>query len=736
MADPTNKIYFDNGMALPFPDPSAIKSENQIWHEINEYRKNNPEAKPLRVDINGFPDIVGDLKVKPFQELGIGGPLIDENGSPDIMNMAGNMLSNQLTGRRGNALELSMQPEFNSRDVRTVTDVAGTELGAAGGAIAGAKVGGTLGAKVGSAAGPWGTLLGGVLGAGGGGALGNMGMDKLQEKVGVTPRYQNPYGVAALKGAEELGGRWIFNGARRAMRFARSLGDSPGPQAVRERAQKYIDLKIKPMAWQVLDEGGLSGAFMTWLQRNPFTSKKFLAATTKQFEEASEALRKDLQVKFEGELKLPTATTSGEVATSGFNAFDSELMSTWQALDDIAAENVDPSAIVNVGPAIEMLEKAASNDVLMETVTSADTRKILSGFLQKVEQVGSENLPLDYIRSYRTQLGHKMIDPAPGEGKAAKEMRQLYNVLTEQIDQSYKQYGNTQARAYHNAANAHWSHNMSRRESLMAEIEHTLGKDPAATWAAIENAADTNRATTIREVKRQVNSETDLGREAWEHMRNMIVRKHIMPSTNLPDAPLFAQRYVDWRRNLDSDTTNEILGEVGDKFRDHWDTVYDISREIDSVLKRQSESPLWRFTATELGGPAAGAIGGAGYAQSQGDNPGAGAMYGVIVGTGLSFLSARQSWKLLSSEKFVNHLQKTINEPLVSMEANMLRLVDIYPSLDAEGREALVEMLGGMAASMSPRGQGGSPPTSPLQRTQASALQGGTAMIPPVRARQ
>jgi hypothetical protein len=265
-------------------------------------------VKPITLDVEGMEDPF-NTPVNPYANIGIGGP--PEGG---FMNKAGNVAANMMTGGTGvertpgvNPLldfgRMTQEPKFKPSEIRLATDLAGTEGGAMGGAAAGARAGSPLG--------PWGELGGAVLGAGVGGVTGNQGADISQRLMGVQPREESPLHVAAREASYELFGRGVMGGIGKLWRGARAFGKYD-PLAVKERAAKFTEQKIKPMLFQVVEPGGVADSVRLWVAKNPFTGRAYRNALEKQYNALAENVYKNTDVFVENAMRAPTPTIAGK----------------------------------------------------------------------------------------------------------------------------------------------------------------------------------------------------------------------------------------------------------------------------------------------------------------------------------------------------------------------------------------------------------------------------------------
>jgi hypothetical protein len=723
----TNKLYFDNGMSIPVA-PGDLHNERHLQWFVKKYEDENG-AQLVQSDIDGYPDLADKL-VAPLTELGIGGPLM-EGGKPSIKNMAGNMLANQLTGGGGGMFQRIQEPKFKASQIRSITDLAGDISGPTAAAAAFNK------ATAAAPLSPSMRLGGSVLAAGGGGLLANMGMDKLQTAMGVRPKIEDPLHVFAREAIMEGIGRGFFGGLRRFGRWARVGGRVPEPEVVAKRAAEWLDLKIKPRVFQVLDRGGLGDAMTKWMGRNPLTSARYYEMMDEQFETAAKALVKDTEVAIEGVMRTPTATTAGQATEYGMNRFTSNLLSTWETIDDAvwARMPAGKEAVMPVTETMAFLGDAGSNHWLFRHVGSPKIRALANAFNKNLVdpiqvatpqglQVALHNvkeMPIADVRKFRTAIGKMIADWEPGAKYTVDEMKKLHSKLGNDVTAAINKQGGPDALKIHEANNEYWSSNMRNQETLMKSIVNSLGADPAKAWSSVKNAVKGNQYKTVNELMERLGE----GSDEWKHVRNMIVRSNVTPSTPLPGRPMFPDAYVAFRNTMERDMTDLVFGKSG-KFREHWDNVYKLAES----LKRQEPESFARFTLTEMAGPTA-ALGAAGGLQGMSsDSPYKGAAIGALFGVGLSVMTGKAAWRLLMSESYVKALQRTINEPLVSIPANIIRIGAIYPSLDLAEKEALMEFFGTITAMTEPGGRGKQQPPVGQQMMNRPGL----GLIPPVRA--
>lgn len=708
---PKNVLRFADGTSLnidPVKWPASRQGELQEW--TDRYAKEN-ETELSMVDIDGMEDFSTPV-VNPFANTGLSG---DPGGG--LIKKAGNVAFNMMTGGGGidkdHAFDMSnftQEPQFKERDVRTALDIVGTEGGATALPAAASRAIGTARATKNPAL----TTTALIGTAGLGGMLGEMGMNTAEEMMGIEPRVEDPAGVFIREAAYETFGRTLFGGAQKLWRGAKSLGKH-APEAVKRRADELREFDIRPYLWQVIEPGGAVDSLRVWVSKNPITSGAFSRALEKQYDNVSKMVYKDTDVLVDKIKRAPTKTTAGTAITEGLERFDEDFVQKGTALYDDVWRQLPEDARIPWSKTAKFFEGAASTDPILGSVASPKVNQIARAFESELTDIVKlygpkgedisfrtiEDIGLQQARALRTAIGAKIADWTPDADLPIKELKRLYGALSDDIGAGVKLRGGPDAAESFRVANDYWSTNMKNQEDFMSEIYKALGGDPTRALDKASDLVSNNRAPSLKELRRRLGGDAPKGSREWDHFRNMVLRKHIAPSADLPDRMLWASKYKTFREGMDSEVEDLIIGKKGSASREHWDAFYRIAKEHDEIFNiHKAADPGGRFTRAELAGPSAALAGGGmiGYQGSDGNlkDTAMGAGAGLVVGLGLSVLTARSAWKLISNPDVVSIIEKAQRSPDVSMPAVIARIAGVYPSMDYEGKLAIQEYLGAL----------------------------------------
>lgn len=684
---------------------------------------NDHSTKPITLDVDNIEDPF-NTPVNPYANIGIGGP-------PDegFMNKAGNVAANVMTGGGGvpgsmfDVSEFTQEPQFKPSDIRATTDLVGTEGGATGGAAAGGRAGSRFG--------PLGSLGGAITGAAVGGAGMNQGADAFQKLVGVEPREENPLHVGAREGAYELFGRGFMGSIGGLWRGAKALGKYD-PMKIKERAAAFTTQKVKPFLFQVVEPGGWADSVRLWVAKNPATGRVYRKSIEDQYNKIAGNVYKNTDVFVKNTMQAPTPTIAGKAITGGIEKFNKSFFKESSDLYDEVWRMVPESSPIPWKATREFLGGSASSNPLLASVGSPKIRQIANAFNDELVTTNTKNLPggqlaileqvkdidLDTARKLRTAVGEKIRDWTPDADLPIKELQKFYGALTDDIMLGVEKHGGPGAREALEKANGHWAENMSKQETLMDGIYKAIGKDSTKAWDNALGLINGNRLESLEELKRRM----DLTPGSWDHFRNMVLRQNIAPSSaGLKEKVLWSDKYINLREKVIKDPGIEDMmfgsasGTPKEKaMRNQWDSLLDIAKHQDEILKiNKSGDVRSRFTSSEMYGPWAAGIGAGagtggvlGYQQGQdGDVGGAaiGAATGGVIALGLSAISARSAWKLVSNPDYVKVLSEIQRKSDVPLSSAVARIGGTYASLDYEGKQALMEYMAAMKELINPQ---------------------------------
>jgi hypothetical protein len=443
----------------------------------------------------------------------------------------------------------------------------------------------------------------------------------------------------------------------------------------------------------------------------------------KQYDAISKRVYKDTDVLVKGALRAPSQPTTGGAIVSGLERFDKDFMARSTAYYDEMWRHVPEDARIPWKKTAEFFDTSASTDGILGSMASPKVRQVARAFEDELTDVvkmygpqGQDisfrtvsDISLQQARVLRTAVGERISSWTPDPDLPIKELKRFYGALSADIEAGVKLRGGPEAPAAYKAANDYWHKNMSSQEKFMTEINNALGGDATKAWDKARDLVERNRYDSLVELKRRLGGDAPKGSREWDHFTSMVLRENIAPSAALPDRVLWAGKYTQFREGLAPEVEDLLIGKMGDAKRAHWDAFYRVAKEHDEIFRvMQNSDPGARYTRAEMMGPMAAMGGGAlapgaaggilGYQGSEGDPSAAvtGAAAGMMVGLGLSALTARSAWKLVSNTDIVKIIEKAQRTPDVSMPAVFARLAGVYPSMDYEGKLALQEYLGAL----------------------------------------
>jgi hypothetical protein len=352
--------------------------------------------------------------------------------------------------------------------------------------------------------------------------------------------------------------------------------------------------------------------------------------------------------------------------------------------------------------------EAASTNPLLASVGSPKIRQVAKAFEENLETAKYyKNIDLETMRKLRTAVGEKIRDWTPDADLPIKELQGLYRALSDDIMVGVEKNGGPGALDALKKANAYWAENMDNQETIMKSIYNALDGDSAKVFDRAYGFINGNNLESLQELQKRMAGTPG----AWDKFRNMALRKNIAPSSaGLKDKVLWSEKYTNFRDKIaDPEIEDMMFGAVGTKERRGWDSLLDIAKNQDEILRVNKNGDVRsRFTSAEMYGPLTmGAGGGAllGYQQNQdqgASGAATGAATGVVVALGLSAISARSMWKLVSNQDFVETLMKIEKKKDIPLTSAAARIVGTYGSLDYEGRQTLMEYVAAMKELVNP----------------------------------
>lgn len=661
------------------------------------------------VDIDGMEDFSTPM-VNPFANSGFSGPA--ESG---LVNKVGNFALNMMGGGSGvpkeHAFDMSnftQEPKYKERDVRTALDIVGVEGGATALPAAMSRAIGAARATKNPVL--TGTALIGTAGLGG--MLGEMGMNSVEEMMGIEPRVEKPSDVFIREAGYETFGRALFGGAAKLWRGAKTFGKQ-SVDAVKKRADDFREFGLRPYLWQVIEPGGAADSMREWVSKNPLTSGTVSRALEKQYDKISGMVYRDTDILVDGAKRVaPTPTDAGKAVITGLKRFNEDFVARGGALYDDVWRRLPENSRIPWDATAKFFEGSASKDPILSSVASPKVRQVARAFEEELTNIVQlygprgedisfrtvEDIGLQQARALRTAIGEKIADWTPDADLPIKELKRLYKALSKDIGKGVELRGGPEAGKAFDRANKYWSENMDMQEDFMGEIYKALGGDSTRAWDAARELVTGNRTESLMELRRRLGGDAPKGSREWDRFRNMILRENVAPSASLPERVMWAQKYIKFRENMRlSPEMEEIM--LGGK-KGHWDSLYTIAKNHLEIFGNDVASPGGRFTRAELAGPAATLAGGGilGYQSSDGDTMSTvqGAGTGLLVGLGLSAITARSAWKLVSNPDIVKIIEKAQRTPDISTAAVVARITGVYPSMDYEGKLAIQEYLGAL----------------------------------------